>query len=134
MENNPKLRATTDERALLEFGIDALQSAHGLPVDEAGLTAKQQRAPLQQEPHLRLHYIVNGERHYDYWVELEPVASNLPGASSSCRYDMVCPQTGRRATVLYLRSGAGIFAHREAFPASSACSMIPNWCLSGSGA
>ena len=28
---------------------------------------------------------------------------------------MVCPKTGRRATVLYLRSGTGIFAHRLAF-------------------
>jgi hypothetical protein len=29
---------------------------------------------------------------------------------------MVCPTTGRRATVLYLRSGTGVFAHRLAFP------------------
>jgi hypothetical protein len=58
---------------------------------------------------------VNGERHYDYRVELEPVAHHLPGASSSCRSYLVCPQTGRRATGRYLRSGAGLFAHREAF-------------------
>lgn len=44
MENEPKLRAATDELALLEFDIDALQSNHGLPVDEAELAAKQQRA------------------------------------------------------------------------------------------
>ena len=44
MENNPKLRAATDELAVLEFDIDALQSAHGLPVDEADLAAKQRRA------------------------------------------------------------------------------------------
>lgn len=44
MENEPKFRAATDELALLEFDIDALQSAHGLPVDEAELAAKQQRA------------------------------------------------------------------------------------------
>ncbi|SFQ78682.1 hypothetical protein [Hymenobacter arizonensis] len=28
---------------------------------------------------------------------------------------MVCPTAGRRATVLYLRSGTGVFAHRSAF-------------------
>ena len=30
---------------------------------------------------------------------------------------MVCPTTDRRATVLYLRSGTGVFAHRLAFAA-----------------
>jgi len=44
MENRPKLRAATDELALLEFDIDALQSNHGLPVDEADLATKQRRA------------------------------------------------------------------------------------------
>lgn len=44
MENNPKIHAATDELALLEFDIDALQSRHGLPVDEADLAAKKQRA------------------------------------------------------------------------------------------
>jgi len=39
MENEPKFRAATDELALLEFDIDALQSNHGLPVDEAALAA-----------------------------------------------------------------------------------------------
>jgi hypothetical protein len=33
------------------------------------------------------------------------------------RYYLVCPQSGRRATILYLRTGTGIFAHREAFAA-----------------
>jgi hypothetical protein len=58
---------------------------------------------------------VNDKTKYDYRVELEAVASNLPGSSTSSRYYMICPQTGRRATILYLRSGTGIFAHREAF-------------------
>ena len=44
MENQTKMHAATDELALLEFDIDALQSRHGLPVDEAALAAKQQRA------------------------------------------------------------------------------------------
>ena len=30
---------------------------------------------------------------------------------------MVCPTTGNRAIVLYLRSGTGVFAHRLAFAA-----------------
>lgn len=44
MENQPKIHAATDELALVEFDIDALQSRHGLPVDEAALAVKQQRA------------------------------------------------------------------------------------------
>lgn len=44
MENQNKIHAATDELALLEFDIDALQSSHGLPIDEAELAAKQQRA------------------------------------------------------------------------------------------
>ncbi len=66
--------------------------------------------------YLRLHYTINGTTSHDYRVHLVAVASNLPGSSSS-RYYFLCPRTARRATVLYLRSGTGIFAHREAFPA-----------------
>ncbi|SHJ85062.1 hypothetical protein SAMN02745146_0342 [Hymenobacter daecheongensis DSM 21074] len=44
MENQAKINAATDELAVLEFEIDALQSAHGLPVDEDDLAAKQRRA------------------------------------------------------------------------------------------
>ena len=44
MEKQVKINAATDELAMLEFDIDALQSRHGLPVDEADLAAKQQRA------------------------------------------------------------------------------------------
>ncbi len=44
MENQTTLRTATDELALLEFDIDALQSNHGLPVDEADLATKQRRA------------------------------------------------------------------------------------------
>lgn len=44
MEKQAKINAATDELAVLEFDIDALQSRHGLPVDEADLAAKQQRA------------------------------------------------------------------------------------------
>jgi hypothetical protein len=66
--------------------------------------------------YLRLYYTVNDKTKYDYRVELETVASNLPG-STSTRYYLVCPHSGRRATILYLRTGTGIFAHREAFTA-----------------
>ena len=44
MEKQEKINAATDELAVLEFDIDALQSNHGLPVDEADLAAKQRRA------------------------------------------------------------------------------------------
>jgi hypothetical protein len=66
--------------------------------------------------YLRLYYTLNGTKKYDYQVQLETVASNLPG-SSSTRYYLVCPHSGRRAAILYLRTGTGIFAHREAFAA-----------------
>lgn len=64
--------------------------------------------------YLRLHYTVNGITNYDYRVELEAVPSNLPGAGGHRLY-MLCPQTHRRATVLYLRSGTDVFAHRLAY-------------------
>lgn len=64
--------------------------------------------------YLRLHYIINGATKYDYRVELEAVPSNLPGSGGQRLY-MICPQTRRRATVLYLRSGTGVFAHRLAY-------------------
>ena len=67
------------------------------------------------ETYLRLYYTVNGEQQYDYRVQLEAVASNLPGAAGGQCYYMVCLSTGRRASVLYMRSGTGVFAHRLAF-------------------
>jgi hypothetical protein len=65
--------------------------------------------------YLRLYYTVNKERQYDYRVHLEQQLTNLRGVAGH-RWYMVCPTTGRRATVLYLRSGTGVFAHRLAFP------------------
>lgn len=44
MENQPKIRAATDELAVLEFEIDALQSRHNLLENQADLAVKQQRA------------------------------------------------------------------------------------------
>jgi len=44
MEKQAKINAATDELDVLEFDIDAMQSNHGLPVDEADLAAKQRRA------------------------------------------------------------------------------------------
>ena len=67
------------------------------------------------ETYLRLHYTVNGAKAYDYRVLLEAVASNLPSAAGH-RYYMICPRSNRRATILYLRGGTGVFAHRLAFP------------------
>ena len=42
--------------------------------------------------------------------------TNLRGVAGH-RWYMVCPTTGNRAPVLYLRSGTGVFAHRLAFAA-----------------
>ena len=63
----------------------------------------------------RLYYTANGKQSYDYRVALVAVASNMPGVVGGHRYYLVCPTTGKRATVLYLRSGTGVFAHRSAF-------------------
>lgn len=68
----------------------------------------------ENDQYLRLRYTVNGATSYDYRVELESVASNLPGNGGQRLY-MVCPVSGRRATVLYLRTGTGTFAHRLAY-------------------
>jgi hypothetical protein len=65
---------------------------------------------------LRLYYVINGTTSHDYRVKLEQQPSNLPGVAGH-RWYMLCPKTGQRATVLYLRSGTGVFAHRLAFAA-----------------
>jgi hypothetical protein len=86
-------------------------SSRGEPTGSIGLDTYIVPA---KESYLRLYYTVNGEKKYDYRVELEAVPCNLAGVEGK-RYYMVCPITGRRATVLYLRTGTGIFAHRLAF-------------------
>jgi hypothetical protein len=69
-------------------------------------------------PYLRVHYTHNDTTAYDYRIWLEPLPSNLPGlADRPGRYRMVCPVSGRPATVLYLHpGGCGRFAHRLAYP------------------
>ena len=52
---------------------------------------------------------------HDYRVHLEQQPTNLRGVAGH-RWYMIYPTTNRRATVLYLRSGTGVFAHRLAFP------------------
>jgi hypothetical protein len=103
------------KQGLLRPGIRATSlqwSSRGQPSGSIGLEA---HISPNGASYLRLYYTVNDKTKYDYQVQLETVASNLPGADSSCRFYMVCPKTGRRATILYLRTGTGIFAHREAF-------------------
>jgi hypothetical protein len=87
-------------------------SNRGQPSGSIGLDAHIEPG---ESNYLRLYYTVNKERHYDYTVQLEQQPSNLRGVAGY-RWYMVCPITGRRATVLYLRSGTGVFAHRLAFP------------------
>jgi hypothetical protein len=69
--------------------------------------------PETEAPYLHLRYTLNGEQ-YSQWVELVTVPSNLPGVSGH-RYLMICPVSGRRATVLLLRDGTTRFAHRLAY-------------------
>jgi hypothetical protein len=127
MPRYPNFPTTCDETQRLEltylrqqgllrpgFHSTSLQwSCRGKPSGSIGLESHISPGGAS---YLRLYYTVNDKTKYDYRVELEPVASNLPGSSSS-RYYMICPHTGQRATILYLRSGTGIFAHRLAFPA-----------------
>ena len=68
----------------------------------------------ERSSYLRLHYTINGETKYGYRVQLKQQPTNLRGVAGH-RWYMVCPTTGRRATVLYLRSGTGVFAHQLAF-------------------
>ena len=79
-------------------------------------TALESHINPEGSSYLRLHYTVNGETKHDYRVHLEQQPTNLRGVAGH-RWYMVCPTTDRRATVLYLRSGTGVFAHRLAFAA-----------------
>jgi hypothetical protein len=69
--------------------------------------------PETEAHYLHLCYTLNGEQ-YSQWVELVTVPSNLPGVTGH-RYLMICPVSGRRATVLLLRDGTTQFAHRLAY-------------------
>ena len=126
MPRTPNFPTTCDETQRLELAylrrIGLLEpgihhktlhwNIRGRPIGSIDLVAH----ILPESSYLRLYYTVNDKTKYDYQVQLEAAPSNLP-ATSGHRYYMVCPKTGRRATVLYLRSGTGIFAHRLAFPA-----------------
>ncbi len=128
MPRYPNFPTTTDETQRLELSVlrrlNLLRPGHfnktltwssrGEKTGEIGLVS---HIDPEGGSFLHLSYIINGEKKYHYPVELESVPSNLPG-SGGHRWYMVCPVTGRRATVLYLRSGTGMFAHREAFTGS----------------
>jgi hypothetical protein len=64
---------------------------------------------------LRLRYQDEHGRSHDYQVQVVAVASNLPGCTSR-RYYLVCPITGRRASILYRREESRVFTHRAALP------------------
>lgn len=72
---------------------------------------------LERETSVRLRYTVNDTTAYDYRIMLEAVPSNLPGGQG-VRYYFLCPVSGRRATVLFMREGTGMFAHRLAYQGS----------------
>lgn len=65
--------------------------------------------------YLRLSYCDETDKRQDCEIKLVSVVSNLPG-STSRRYYLICPLTGRRASILYHRDDAGLFTHRDALP------------------
>ncbi len=85
-------------------------SCRGEPIGSISL----QTHLMPDNNYLRLQYTANGKTEHNYQVKLEAIPSNLPGVAGH-RYYMICPQTGYRATVLYLSSSASVFAHRLAY-------------------
>jgi hypothetical protein len=69
----------------------------------------------EADSYLVLRYTWASGKEYEYIVELVRVASNLPGSTAG-RYYMLCPVSGRRASILYLHHGTELFAHRQAYP------------------
>lgn len=69
----------------------------------------------EADSYLVLAYTIGNDTNHEYTVELEGVASNLPGSTAS-RFYMLCPVSGRRASILYLHHGTEYFAHRQAYP------------------
>jgi hypothetical protein len=67
------------------------------------------------DSYLVLSYTMPKGNAHEYQVDLVTVPSNLPGSTAS-RFYMECPVTGRRASILYLREGTELFAHRQAYP------------------
>jgi hypothetical protein len=67
------------------------------------------------DSYLVLAYTIGDDSTHEYTVELARVASNLPG-STAARFYMLCPVSGRRASILYLHHGTELFAHRQAYP------------------
>ncbi|UOR03729.1 hypothetical protein MUN82_12300 [Hymenobacter aerilatus] len=99
------------QRGLLRPGYHSTTlrwSRNGHPSGSVGLDV----VLLDDQSYLRLHYTLNDTTRYDYRIELEAVPTNL---GNGFRYYMICPVSGRRATVLYLRDGTGKFAHRLAY-------------------
>ena len=102
--------------------------ANALPT---GLTCK--FALVHPGPYLRLHYLVHGKRHDDYGVEQKPGASNLSGASRSCRfYRAALKRDAGPPGASCVRARAAVRT-KKLLPAGSACRMIPNESPTGPG-
>ena len=74
------------------------------------LTTINSEVPPNDDPWLRLHYHVNGER-VDCMVRLVSTRPNYGGR----RLWFVCPLARRRAAKLYLPPGGRLFGSREAY-------------------
>jgi hypothetical protein len=104
------------QHGMLELGHRLMTMSWTVRGKEAGSISVESIITPEEESYLLLAYtMANGNAH-EYRVDLVSVASNLPGSTAS-RFYMVCPVTGRRASILYLRHGTELFAHRQAYPA-----------------
>jgi methyl coenzyme M reductase gamma subunit len=102
-----------NQHGLLEPGHRQLTMSWSVRGQETGSMSADVIITDEQSFLLLSYQIING-RTYEYQVDLVRVASNLPGSTAS-RFYMVCPVTGRRASILYLREGTELFAHRQAY-------------------
>ncbi len=102
------------QHGLLEPGHRQLTVSWSVGGQEAGSISAEVIITDEQSFLLLSYQIINGKT-CEYQVDLVRVASNLPGSTAS-RFYMVCPVTGRQASILYLRQGTELFAHRQAYP------------------
>jgi hypothetical protein len=108
--------AFLNQHGMLEPGHRLMTMSWTVRGQEAGSISVEAIINPGEERYLLLAYTTANGNAHEYRVDLVSVTSNLPGSTAS-RFYMVCPITGRRASILYLRHGTELFAHRQAYPA-----------------
>jgi hypothetical protein len=98
-----------------------LTSAHARPRREQDGSVSYEAYLGQESGRLRLKYTpTRGDGkpcELDYWIQL----ATTPQPFGGRRWWFVCPQTGRRATKLYLPNGELTFALRQAYGLAYVC-------------